>query len=89
LIVTVGPISSTAAELTLGRFRNLGVDAGKISVRRLLETLKQRSRYHIDLSVEEMEVVEDLLLRMWTISPKKRATAEELLGHRWLEEINT
>lgn len=74
---------------SLGRFLNCDVEPGGSSVRRLLEIRKERSKYHIDIGPEEMAIVEDLLLRVWEISPKKRATAKDLLQHKWLESLDS
>jgi hypothetical protein len=83
-------ISNGIGAYTLGHFRNYSdvVPHGS-SIRRLLEIRKERSNYHIDISAEEMAIVEDLLLHMWEISPKKRATAKNLLQHRWFQPLDS
>ena len=58
------------------------------SVRRLLEIRKTKSKCHIDLTAEEILIVEDLLHRMWEISPKRRETAEKLLEHKFFQDSN-
>jgi hypothetical protein len=75
--------------LVLGSFLNCDVEPGGSSVRRLLEIRKERSKYHIEMSPEEMALIEDFLLHAWKISPKKRATANELLQHRWFESLDS
>jgi hypothetical protein len=57
------------------------------SIRRVLEILKEKSKRYIDLSAEEILVVDDLLCRMWTISPSQRETAETLLQHSWFHGL--
>ena len=59
------------------------------SFERILRSLKSKSEmqkwYKIDLSPEEIKMVDDLLHKMLEISPQRRATAQELLQHQWLQ----
>jgi serine/threonine protein kinase len=41
----------------------------------------------MDLALDEIPIVEDILRRMLEISPTRRATAEELIQHKWLQAV--
>jgi len=64
---------------------------GGSSFRRILEKLKSKSDsrtfYQMDLVVDEIPIVENLLHQMLEISPTRRATAKELIQHKWLEGV--
>ena len=74
----------------LGNFANCEdvVPCGS-SLKRVFEILKERSKYHIDMSPEERMDVVDLLHQMWRISPSERATAKDLLHHRWFHNLDS
>jgi hypothetical protein len=74
----------------VGSFRSgPNVEPKGSSVRRILEIWKEKSKRYIDLSPEEVLVVEDLLRRMWEISPRRRETANKLLGHKWFRGLES
>jgi serine/threonine protein kinase len=53
------------------------------SIKRLIDRIQAKSVMRIDLSAEEILVIEELLNRMLEISPERRASASDLLQHRW------
>jgi hypothetical protein len=75
----------------VGRLRNEEIVPGGSSLQRILVRLKtlsdNREGVQVDLLSEDIDVVYDMLSRMLELSPVRRATAEELLKHEWLNGI--
>jgi serine/threonine protein kinase len=70
--------------LKLGNFLHLSdIDPKCSSIKRLIDRIQAKSAMRIDLSAEEILVIEELLNRMLEISPERRASASDLLQHRW------
>jgi len=73
--------------LKLGKLRHLpDINPKGSSIKRLIELVQSKSVMRIDLSVEEILAIDDLLNRMLAISPERRASASELLQHRWFSQ---
>ena len=85
-----GTYVETSSGSSLGKFANCedAVPCGS-SLKRVFEILKEQSKYHIDRSPEETMDVVDLLHRMWKISPNERASAKDLLDHRWFHNLDS
>ena len=91
--ISIGEVKHkrTQRNNNIGHLRHEDIVPGGSSIQRILARLKTKSDdkegLHMDLPSEDIEIVHGMLRRMLELSPVRRATAEELLKHEWLQGI--